>query len=57
MGLFDLLRSMVSGEKENVSQQAGFELRADSSGVLFFIEPQSLTNSSMVKGQLFRRCS
>lgn len=39
MGLFDLLRSMVSREKEDVSGQAGFELRADSTGVLFFVEP------------------
>jgi SNF2 family DNA or RNA helicase len=38
MGLFDLLRSMVSGEQENVSAQSGFQLRADSSGVLFFID-------------------
>lgn len=49
MGLFDLLRSMVSGEKENVSAQAGFELRADSSGVLFFIEPTSF--DALKRGQ------
>lgn len=38
MSLYDLLRSMVSSDKESTSGQAGFELRADSTGVLFFVE-------------------
>lgn len=55
MGLFDLLRSMVSGEKENVSQQAGFELRADSSGVLFFIEPTKFDELKHGQGPAFQK--
>ena len=55
MGLFDLLRSMVSGEKENVSQQAGFELRADSSGVLFFIEPTKFDELKRGQGPAFQK--
>jgi hypothetical protein len=37
MGLFDLLRSMVSGEQDDVAAQQGFQFRADSTGVLFFV--------------------
>ncbi|WP_303293721.1 DEAD/DEAH box helicase [Marinobacter sp. ST-43] len=55
MGLFDLLRSMVSDEKENVSAQAGFELRADSSGVLFFIEPTKFDELKHGQGPAFQK--
>ncbi|TYC63810.1 DEAD/DEAH box helicase [Marinobacter sp. BW6] len=55
MGLFDLLRSMVSDDKESVSAQAGFELRADSSGVLFFVEPAKFAELKRGKGQAFQK--
>ncbi len=55
MGLFDLLRSMVSDNKESISAQAGFELRADSSGVLLFVEPAKFAELKRGQGQAFQK--
>lgn len=55
MGLFDLLRSMVSDDKESISAQAGFELRADSSGVLLFVEPAKFAELKRGQGQAFQK--
>lgn len=55
MGLFDLLRSMVSGEKEDVSEQASFELRADSSGILLFVEPAKFADLKQGQGPALQK--
>lgn len=55
MGFFDLLRSMVSGEKENISGQPGFQLRADSTGLLFFVDLQEFTELKQGKGPALKK--
>ncbi|PHS01574.1 MAG: helicase [Leeuwenhoekiella sp.] len=55
MALLDLLRSMVSGEKDDVSDQAGFDLRADSTGVLFFVEPEKFKELTLGQGKALQK--
>ena len=55
MGLFDLLRSMVSGETEDVAGQAGFQLRADSTGVLFFVDRTEFAELKQGKGPALQK--
>jgi len=55
MGLFDLLRSMVSGGKDEVGEQSGFYHRADSSGVLFYLNLAELNELKQGNGSTLKK--
>ncbi|OJS99967.1 DEAD/DEAH box helicase [Marinobacter nauticus] len=50
MGLFDLLRSMVSGDNNEAEGQSGFIHRTDSSGVLFYLDLAELNELKQGNG-------